>query len=149
MTDFIQVKRFPITNQVRDFVFNRDGYICRYCGSKNKPFHLDHVYPVAKGGETSIDNLVTSCSRCNSKKHASVGIWPKPIGYFDEKEKPKGISIMSLVLLLAGFGTFISGYLLLDSYSYPSPIYVLNKCMMLLGIAFIMVSIGRLFTEVA
>lgn len=85
MTDVVQVKRIPITPELRDFVFNRDGYVCRYCGSKTEPFHLDHVYPVSKGGETSTDNLVTSCSHCNSKKHAKVGIYPKPIGYFEKE----------------------------------------------------------------
>ena len=143
--DIVQVKRFPITKEVRDFVFNRDGKRCRYCGSKNAPFHLDHVYPVSKGGETTTDNLVTSCSSCNQRKHATVGMWPKPIGYFEEH---KQISALSLVLLLAGIGAFTSGYLLLDTYQYPHPIYILNKCIMLLGIAFIMVSIGKLFTEV-
>lgn len=148
MMDMVQVKRLPITPELRDFVFNRDGRTCRYCGSKNEPFHLDHVYPVSKGGETSTDNLVTSCRRCNAKKHAAVGMWPKPIGYFNPQEKHKEISVLSVVLLLAGIGAFTSGYLLLDTFAYPNPVYILNKCVMLLGIAFIMVSIGKLFSEV-
>ena len=67
----------------REFIFNRDGHRCRYCGSTKPPFHVDHVYPYSRGGATEVNNLVTSCSRCNRHKHDSVGIWPKPIGYFN------------------------------------------------------------------
>lgn len=69
--------------EIRKRVFERDKHTCRYCGDKNGPFHADHVYPSSKGGETSIENLVTACARCNRKKQAKVGLWPRPIGYFD------------------------------------------------------------------
>lgn len=75
--------REPIKGNLREWVLNRDGHRCRYCGSTSGPFHLDHVYPVSKGGETTMENLVTSCAKCNLQKHNSVGMWPKPIGYFD------------------------------------------------------------------
>lgn len=83
---YIEVKRGR-TEDFKDFILERDGFCCRYCGNKNPPFHLDHVYPVAKGGETSVDNIVTACQRCNAEKQATVGIWPKPIGYFDEQKE--------------------------------------------------------------
>ncbi len=60
--------REKISAELRERVLARDGYACRYCGSKTGPFHLDHVYPLSKGGETSFDNLVTSCTRCNLKQ---------------------------------------------------------------------------------
>jgi len=111
MTETIQVRRLPITPEVREFVFKRDRYACRYCGSKNQPFHLDHVYPVSKGGETSIDNLVTSCVYCNAKKHASIGIWPKPVGYFEKKDI---IEKESLIPIWDGILVLISSILLID-----------------------------------
>lgn len=76
-----------IHDKLRAEVLKRDGYMCRYCGDKSGNFWMDHVYPVSKGGETSIENLVTSCSLCNMRKHAGIGIWPKPIGYFDEHKE--------------------------------------------------------------
>lgn len=75
-----------VSTSVREFVLERDGYACRYCGNKTPPFHLDHVYPFSKGGETSYRNLVTACERCNHSKYNKVGIYPKSIGYF-EREK--------------------------------------------------------------
>ena len=82
--NIIEVRRHPITPETRKFVLDRDNHACRYCGSKNSPFHLDHVYPVSKGGETTINNLVTSCETCNHAKFNKIGVYPKPIGYFDE-----------------------------------------------------------------
>ena len=44
-------------------VFERDGYLCKYCGKQLTRFTatLDHVQPVSKGGDNSIANLVTAC----------------------------------------------------------------------------------------
>ena len=71
------------TNEERFYILERDNYTCRYCGKKDENFHIDHVYPWVHGGRTIVENLVTSCGRCNSKKHSTIGIWPKPIGYFE------------------------------------------------------------------
>jgi chromosome segregation ATPase len=42
---------------------------CPYCGTNmgNIP-HADHIYPVAKGGLSTIKNMVLVCSTCNLKK---------------------------------------------------------------------------------
>lgn len=79
-------KKTPIPQDLRQAVFERDGWKCRYCGSTEQPFHADHVYPESRGGATIIENLVTACQACNLKKHATVGMWPNPVGYFDENE---------------------------------------------------------------
>ena len=99
--EYVAVRRDVISPQLRERVLSRDGHTCRYCGSKQEPFHLDHVYPVVKGGETSEQNLVTACSKCNSKKHSSVGIWPKPIGFFEQKPQVT-ISLLTVFLLSLG-----------------------------------------------
>jgi hypothetical protein len=78
----------------RELVFERDGYTCRYCGRKDGPLHADHVYPYTKGGETSIDNMVTACEKCNTSKGSKVGIWPKPIGYFDAQPSKPNLNIV-------------------------------------------------------
>lgn len=51
-------------------VFERDGYLCKYCGKQLTRFTatLDHVQPVSKGGDNSIANLVTACLHCNSRR---------------------------------------------------------------------------------
>jgi len=59
-------------------VFERDAYKCRYCGKQLTRFTctLDHVTPVAAGGTNGLDNLVTACLGCNSRKHQ------RPVGDF-------------------------------------------------------------------
>ncbi len=52
-------------------VFQRDGFRCRYCGATAESgavLHADHVIPQSKGGETSMENLVTACFNCNVGK---------------------------------------------------------------------------------
>lgn len=99
---------------IRQKVFKRDGYKCRYCGCVSNPLHADHVYPYSKGGETSMNNMVTSCDVCNHKKHNKIGMWPKPLGYFNEREKISKEAILGI----RKEGSFlISGLLLWGFYA--------------------------------
>lgn len=46
---------------------------CPYCGenfSDTTSPHLDHIYPVSKGGKSSTSNLVFVCQTCNLNKKA-------------------------------------------------------------------------------
>jgi 5-methylcytosine-specific restriction endonuclease McrA len=49
-------------------VLIRDRFTCAYCGTKEKPFTIDHVIPQSKGGKTDWENCVTCCQECNNKK---------------------------------------------------------------------------------
>jgi hypothetical protein len=62
--------RKGIKKSVRFEVFKRDSFTCQYCGrsAPNVILHVDHIMPVAKGGEDDITNLVTSCVDCNLGK---------------------------------------------------------------------------------
>jgi HNH endonuclease len=62
-----------IPPQLRFRVLQRDGFRCQYCGRSARDgatLHLDHVVPVAAGGQTSEDNLITACETCNLGKSA-------------------------------------------------------------------------------
>lgn len=97
-----------LTDIEKQKVLKRDNYRCRYCGAVNVPFEFDHVYPHAKGGETTLENVVTSCIPCNRKKSAKVGIWPKPIEYF-EPSHPSFLSgfLCTLSVFLLAFGSLV------------------------------------------
>jgi 5-methylcytosine-specific restriction endonuclease McrA len=54
---------------IRKKVFDRHGKKCLKCGS-TKNIQIDHIVPVASGGENKIDNLQPLCKKCNSAKGA-------------------------------------------------------------------------------
>jgi 5-methylcytosine-specific restriction endonuclease McrA len=51
-------------------IFARDGNRCQYCGKKfpTSELSLDHVIPRSRNGETSWENVVCSCVKCNVRK---------------------------------------------------------------------------------
>ena len=49
-------------------VFNRDHYICQYCGWQMEELTLDHVIPRRRGGEYTWENVVSACIPCNRRK---------------------------------------------------------------------------------
>lgn len=62
-----------ISKRLRFEIFRRDGYRCRYCGATPDQVELrvDHVIPVALGGEAIPENLVAACHPCNAGKTSS------------------------------------------------------------------------------
>ncbi|XP_073062564.1 uncharacterized protein [Primulina eburnea] len=51
----------------RKNILSRDNFTCQYCDSAEN-LTIDHVLPIARGGEWTWENLVTACAKCNSKK---------------------------------------------------------------------------------
>ena len=51
-------------------IFRRDGFTCQYCGSQppSVTLHVDHIRPIAEGGDNDPMNLVTACAACNIGK---------------------------------------------------------------------------------
>ena len=68
------VKRKSISKKMRFEVFKRDSFRCQYCGATSPDvlLHVDHIKPVKEGGETTIENLITSCIDCNLGKGARL-----------------------------------------------------------------------------
>jgi 5-methylcytosine-specific restriction endonuclease McrA len=54
--------------ETREYLLEKWGRQCAYCGAKDVPFQVEHIHPSAKGGSNSITNLTLSCERCNTKK---------------------------------------------------------------------------------
>ena len=54
----------------RQTVFERDRFICQYCGIEFpiKELTIDHVVPRSKGGKSTWDNSVSCCKKCNHDK---------------------------------------------------------------------------------
>ncbi len=64
----------PVT--LRRLVIERAANRCEYCGlsqiSQIATFHIDHIIPVAAGGETIEDNLALACVSCSLHKSARL-----------------------------------------------------------------------------
>jgi CRISPR/Cas system Type II protein with McrA/HNH and RuvC-like nuclease domain len=48
-------------------IYSRDNFKCVYCLDSNN-LSLDHIIPQSESVDNSPKNLVTSCTRCNSKR---------------------------------------------------------------------------------
>lgn len=49
-------------------ILNRDNFQCRYCWLKASDWvqlQVDHINPISKWGDNSVDNLVACCFKCN------------------------------------------------------------------------------------
>lgn len=54
--------------ELREQLFIRDGWMCRYCGDVTTAETATLVIPVSRGGTGEPDNLATCCFICNSIK---------------------------------------------------------------------------------
>ena len=59
---------------IRRAVIRRSSGRCEYCGlsqtGQEAQFHVDHVVPIASGGETVLENLALACVSCSLRKGA-------------------------------------------------------------------------------
>jgi len=62
-------------------VLNRCGFTCQYCGRKSPEviLHVDHIIPLSEGGTSLPENLIASCSDCNSGKGAKPIVQAEPV----------------------------------------------------------------------
>lgn len=106
VNDCIDRVREPIPMGLRRQILRRDRHTCRYCGVKEArgaPLQIDHVYPVDKGGSNAPENLAAACARCNGQKSNRLGIWPKPLGYFETQRRtspPGWVMVMATAILI-------------------------------------------------
>ena len=68
LLNYVRVPRAIQRKISRRALFARDGWRCVYCGTTNGRLTLDHVIPRSKGGESTWENVVTSCAPCNLRK---------------------------------------------------------------------------------
>lgn len=60
-----------VSLKLRYEILKRDGFKCRFCGQSARTgavLEIDHIIPVAAGGDTIESNLQCLCFRCNRGK---------------------------------------------------------------------------------
>jgi 5-methylcytosine-specific restriction endonuclease McrA len=80
-------------------IFARDNNQCQYCGRKfpTPELSLDHVIPRSQGGQSTWENIVCACVRCNVRKG---GRTPKQahLSLIRKPEKPRRSPLLNLKL---------------------------------------------------
>lgn len=65
-----------IPGWLRKEVIHRAGHRCEYCqlsqAGQEAAFHIDHIQPLAGGGETTLENLALACVSCSLRKGARL-----------------------------------------------------------------------------
>lgn len=56
--------------EVREYLLEKRGRACAYCGVADVPLQIEHIVPKTRGGTNRISNLTLACQDCNQKKGA-------------------------------------------------------------------------------
>jgi len=54
--------------EVREYLLEKWGRKCAYCGAENVPLEVEHLVPKARGGSNRVSNLTLACRPCNQAK---------------------------------------------------------------------------------
>lgn len=58
--------------EVREYLLEKWGRKCAYCGIQNVPLEIEHIIPKSRGGSNRVSNLTLACHSCNQKKGAKT-----------------------------------------------------------------------------
>ena len=67
--------------EVREYLLEKWGRECAYCGTQDVPLEVEHIHPKSKGGSNRISNLTLSCHDCNQGKGS------QPLEVFFQQDK--------------------------------------------------------------
>jgi len=54
--------------EIREYLLEKWGRKCAYCGAKYIPLQIEHINPKLRGGSNRVSNLTLACHDCNQKK---------------------------------------------------------------------------------
>lgn len=67
------MSHYKITEDLKNIVRLRAKNCCEYCLSQEQfathRFSIEHIFPVSKGGKTTLENLALACQGCNNYKY--------------------------------------------------------------------------------
>ena len=56
--------------ETREYLLNKWGRECAYCGARSVPLQIEHIHPRTRGGSNRVANLTLACQPCNQQKGA-------------------------------------------------------------------------------
>ena len=54
--------------EIREYLLEKYGRKCVYCGKENVPFEIEHLIPKSRGGSNRLSNLAIACHDCDQTK---------------------------------------------------------------------------------
>ncbi|WP_363325705.1 RNA-guided endonuclease IscB [Thermogemmatispora sp.] len=73
--------------EVREYLREKWGRRCVYCGAENVPLEIEHIVPKSRGGSNRVSHLTLACRVCNQAK----GNWTaEELGHPEVQAKAKG-----------------------------------------------------------
>lgn len=54
--------------EIREYLLEKWGRQCAYCGAEEVPLEIDHLVPRSRGGTDRVSNLTIACHTCNQEK---------------------------------------------------------------------------------
>jgi 5-methylcytosine-specific restriction endonuclease McrA len=54
--------------EVREYLLEKWGRACAYCGAEGVPLEVEHLVPKTRGGSNRVSNLTIACHSCNEAK---------------------------------------------------------------------------------
>ena len=54
--------------EVKEYLLDKWGRKCAYCGKTTVPLEVEHIVPKSRGGTDRVSNLTIACRSCNVKK---------------------------------------------------------------------------------
>ncbi len=78
--------------EVREYLLEKWGRTCVYCGAENTPLEIDHIQPKSRGGSGRVSNLTIACHNCNqAKAHQDVAVFlahdPQRLAHIESQRK--------------------------------------------------------------
>lgn len=58
--------------EIREYLLEKWGRKCAYCGAENVPLEIEHIIPKVRGGSNRLSNLAIACTPCNQKKNSQT-----------------------------------------------------------------------------
>lgn len=72
--------------EVREYLLEKWGRKCAYCGKEGVPLEIEHIIPKSRGGTDRVSNLTLACHECNQKKG---NLTAEEFGYPEIQEQAK------------------------------------------------------------
>ncbi|MFD0650205.1 HNH endonuclease [Streptomyces malaysiensis subsp. malaysiensis] len=89
------VEHFTPTDLLNDWA-DHDLWSCFFCGgSLTDGYHVEHFYPISKGGPHALFNLAPSCATCNLSKGAR-----DPWAFLTEALEARGVDLDECLTVL-------------------------------------------------